>query len=231
LAGWPPISVFRSLALIANSRGNLVHAVEGTAWDIRLHPNNPRDFELSFSANTDATCGRDDVARALCKVAVETRWLHDAVDARSSRWDAIAAAAIGGPLPEGAALGLVHPESPSDIDLTPYSEVLVDDDPGPLRIACRLDVVGLRLLLIVGALPPALPNTGWWVVDPQSGTLIGPSSTHGRFRGTAESAQKLSGGLPPHRPGKSSRLPTHRLGAEIQVMCSAGTASRPSSSK
>jgi hypothetical protein len=225
LAGWPPISVFRSLGLIANRRGNLVDAVKGTAWDLQLDPDDPRLFNLSFEAETNASSRRDDVARSLCKVALETCWLDDPADARSSRWDLIAAAAIGGALPPDIALGLVQPASPSEIDFRPRTRVMVDPDSASLRFACRLEVVGLELLLFVGLRPFVLPSTTWWTLSEATGALEGPGLMYGTFRGMAERSQRIyEDAAEPSR--KSSRLPASRPGTEIRVLRSKDPGSR-----
>jgi hypothetical protein len=218
LAGWPPISVFRWVGLIVNGNRKLVDAVKETAWKIDFDPSNPLVFSLSFEAKTDPASRRDDVARALCKVALETHWLSDPDDAESSRWDPIAAAALGGPLPAQLSLGLVQPTSPSEMSLTPYNEVLVDPDSASLRFVCRLEVVGLELLLFVGLAPAALPNTTWWVLNEATGTLEGPNLMYGTFGATATEAHRISKDEAETRPGKSSHLPTHGSGPTIRVM-------------
>ena len=96
LAAWPPISVFRSLAQIRNRRGRLVDAVEATRWHIELDRDDPRIFRLDAFASTGPASGRDEMARALSKIALETRWLQDAADARSPRWDPTGRAAAEG---------------------------------------------------------------------------------------------------------------------------------------
>jgi hypothetical protein len=191
LTGWPPISVFRSLGQIRNRRGRLVDAVAGTQWHLKLDVDDPRVFELWAITSTDETSGRDEVARALCKVAVEMRWLEDPVDARSERWNPIAAAAIGGPLPPGLTLGLRQPDSIASIDLTPGAEVLVDPQTARLRMVCQLWVVGLRLLLLLNTPAPPLPNTAWWEVDPETGALSGPESMWASFAGQAARATRV----------------------------------------
>jgi len=75
LVEWPPISAFRSLGQLPNRKGRLVDAVEGTRWEIEFHSEDRRTFELRAKVLTDRASRRDDVARALCKIAVETRWL------------------------------------------------------------------------------------------------------------------------------------------------------------
>jgi hypothetical protein len=219
LVSWPPISMFRSLAQIRNRRGELVDAVEKTQWRVKLNPQEPRLFRLRADASTSEGSGRDQVARALCKVALETRWLEDPLDARSNRWDEIAAAAIGGPLPSELAMGLTQPHDVADIDLTPSSDVLVDDDSGALRIGCVLYVVGLRLTLVVGHGPVALPETAWWRIDPSMHKLAGPGSMWADVSGVAASATRsrsLANPDPPRR--HSSRLPTHHAGAKLFLL-------------
>lgn len=218
LAEWPPVSVFRSLGQIANRRGRLVDAVVDTRWHMEFDPKDPYVFQLSAIASIRPASGRDDVARALCKVAVETRWLSDPADARSERWDALAAAAIGGPLPPALVMGLTLPTDVSDIDVTPGSDVLVDDEAPALRMVCQLWVVGLRLLLLIDSPVPPIPSTAWWTVDAETGSLRGPGSMWASFDCRAQAASRLtseSGGEPP--PGRRSQLPTHDPSTRLYV--------------
>ncbi len=161
LAEWPPVSVFRSLAQVSNRRGRLVDAVVDTRWRAEVDAHEPCRFRLRAVASTGPESGRDDVARALCKVAVEARWLHDPDDASRDRWDAVAEAAIGGALPPGLVVGLSLPSDVADIDLTPDCDVLVDARSTQLRMVCGLWVVGLRLLLLLDRPVPAVPRTAW----------------------------------------------------------------------
>src|SRR4051812_12598094 len=46
LISWPPVSVFRSLGLVVNRRGNLVDAFAGTEWEIDFQSADRRQFEL-----------------------------------------------------------------------------------------------------------------------------------------------------------------------------------------
>lgn len=208
LATWPPVSVFRSLAQIANRRGSFVDAVAKTRWSLELEADDPRLFHLRAHASTGPQSGRDDVARALCKIALETRWLDDPVDARSGRWDPVAAAAIGGALPAGLAFGVTRPRDVADIDLRPESEVLVSDH-AELRVACRLEVVGLRLHLLLGSEPPLIPSTAWWTLDPLSSSLRGPNSMWGHFSGRATGVSRLRAGGTDPGSANQSELPTH----------------------
>jgi hypothetical protein len=216
LISWPPVSVFRSLGQIANRRGNLVDAVAATDWEVKLDPADPRQFELLTDARTDGASGREDVARALCKIAVEARWLADPEDARSARWDELAAAAIGGPLPAGLVLGLTQPAGMDDVDLRPAIEMGVGSDPGKLEMYCEARVVGLRLLLTLDCRPPRIPEA-WWDLDPASGQLRGPDSMWGHFRGTADRAVRLTAPAPPPNPRRSIQLPTTKAGHQIQI--------------
>ena len=150
-----PISVFRSLGQIRNRRRRLVDAVAGTRWRLELDADDPREFLLSATADTSRVSGRDDVARALCKIALETRWLQDPVDARSSRWDLVALAAIGGPLPESLAMGLTQPAGIDDIDFRP--ETILRVHPIAPWLVGQVSVAGLRLSLVIGSPPPAVP--------------------------------------------------------------------------
>lgn len=222
LSEWPPVSVFRSLAQIGNRRGRLVDAVAGTRWRLDFDPEDRRLFQLRAAASTGPKSGREDVARALCKVAVETHWLDDPDDARCERWDLVAAAAIGGPLPPGLAMALRQPAEVADIDLTPGCDVLVDSYAAELRVACRLWVVGLELMLLIGSSPPPIPNTAWWTVDPETGRLHGPGSMWACFSGRAETALRIPSPGPEPPPGRSSRLPTDQTSTRLYVL--AGTA-------
>ncbi len=215
LIQWPPVSVFRSLGLIRRRRGGLADAVAGTAWRLVLDESDRRNFSLHVDANTSPASRRDDVARALCKIALETRWLQDHSDARSARWGPIANAAIGGELPGGLAMGLVQPASPFDIDFTPNADVLPTANETPLRFACRVEVVGLVFLLIVSTPPTQMPRTHWWTVDDDTRTLEGADLMWARFDGRAESATRLT--APNSTPAnKRIVLPTVE-GAHVQI--------------
>lgn len=203
LTSWSPISAMRSLSLVANRRGKLVNAVRTTQWQVALNPANPREARIRMDADTGAGSGRDAVARALCKIALECRWMQDQADARSARWDPIAHAAIGGPLPTSLAMGLTLPESIDAIDIRPDCDVLVADRTGPLALGSVLDVVGLRLLLLVGVpVPPPDPLTSWWTVDPQDGALRGPNRMWLDGMVRADHAQRL--------PSTSTAVPKER---------------------
>jgi hypothetical protein len=217
LVAWPPISVFRSLGQIRNRRGRFVDAVALTRWNLELDADDPRLFRLEADASTSPASGRDDVARALCKIAVETRWLEDPADARSSRWDPLAAAALGGPLPAGTVMGLTYPADPGDVDFTPEAQLLVDDAPGPLRLACQVWVAGLRLLLILGTAPRRIPNTAWWTLDPSTNSLDGPNAMWFKFRGGARSATKQTSPPSAERLGRGSQLPTHDERVDLRL--------------
>jgi hypothetical protein len=207
LVEWPPISVFRTLGQIRKRRGGLVDAGKKTRWHLEHDERDPHLFRLEARADTSHESGRDNVARALCKIALETRWLEDAVDARSSRWDAVAAAAIGDPLPPGLVMGLTQPATIADVDLRPDSEVVVFDDAEALRMECQVRVVGLRLFLMIGSTPPSVPNTAWWVLDPRTSSLDGPDSMWARFWGRAKTATPLTSPPADEPSGSSSRLP------------------------
>jgi hypothetical protein len=215
LAEWPPISVFRSLGLVSKRRGGLADAVEGTAWRVDLDESDRRNFSLYVEADTSSTSRRDDVARALCKIALETRWLQDADDARSARWDPIANAAIGGALSSELAMGLVLPASPFEIDLTPRANVLATANEKPLGFGCRVEVVGLTLLLIVGSPPVPMPRTEWWELDNRTGTLAGPSLMWARFHGRADSATRLT--APSDTPAQRRIVLPTVAGAHLQI--------------
>ena len=215
LVEWPPISVFRSLGLVRKRRGGLADAVVGTAWRLELDESDRRNFSLHVDADTSSASRRDDVARALCKIALEIRWLQDPTDARSAHWDPIANAAIGGALPSDLAMGLVQPASPFDIDFTPDADVLATPDEEPLRLACRVEVVGLALLLIVGTPPVPIPRTQWWTLNDETGTLEGPNLMWARFDGRADSAARLT--APSNTPAnKRIVLPTI-AGTHLQI--------------
>jgi len=220
LSEWPPISVFRSLAQVSNRRGRLVDAVVDTRWRTEPDPHDPCGFRLRAVASTGPESGRDDVARALCKVAVEARWLQDPDDARSERWDAVAEAAIGGPLPPGLVMGLSLPSDLADIDLTPDCDVLVDVRSTQLRMVCQLWVVGLRLLLLLDSTVPAVPRTAWWTVDPETGSLGGPGSMWASFDCRARTATRLTAdvGEPPF--ARSTRLPTGDAATRMYLLSS-----------
>lgn len=217
LVAWPPISVFRSLGQIRNRRGRFVDAVAQTSWNLELDANDPRLFRLEANASTGPASGRDNVARALCKIALETRWLEDSADARSSRWDPVAAAALGGPLPAGTVMGLTYRADIGDINFTPETELLVADEPGPLRMASQVWVAGLRLMLILGTGSAPLANTAWWTLDPETNSLRGPNSMWFKFRGGAKSATKLTSPPSPEPSGRSSRLPTHEEHVHLRL--------------
>lgn len=216
LAAWPPISIFRSLMQIRNRRGRLVDAVNGTQWEIAFHPDDRRLFRLFAQAKTGPDSGRDDVARALCKIALQMRWFEDAQDARSRRWDAIAAAALGGPLPETLAMGLTQPRDWSDIDPRPEAQVLVDDGSDQLRIVCQVWVVGLRLLLVIGSPPPTVPDTAWWTLSEGSNSLQGPGSMWADFRGRAQAATRLDSSEV-DGSGDGLQLPTGKDGVTVRL--------------
>jgi hypothetical protein len=213
LAEWPPVSVFRSLAQIPNRRRRLVDAVDGTQWSIDFTSDDRRQFRLHTTAST--VPGRADVARALCKIALETCWLEDPADARSARWDHVALAAIGGPLPEDMVMGLALPTDLDSIDLTPDSEVHVDGEPGPLRMLCSARVLGLRLFLLLGTPHPPIPEIMWWESDAATGSLVGPDEMWACFHAVADSATPLPG--PPVDPPsrRSSRLPSAQKGMHL----------------
>jgi hypothetical protein len=219
LVEWPPISAFRSLGQLRNRKGRLVDAVAGTRWQIEFHSEDRRTFELRVDARTDRGSRREDVARALCKIALEARWLDDPADAGSSRWDALAAAAIGGPLPENLAMGLVQPTQPWDIDLRPEAGVGVLPDCPELRMVCRVSIVGVRMLLVIGGPVPVLPGTAWWIVDRESRELRGPDSMWMRFGGRAATAtrQRSPEPVPGPAAGLASRLPSGSPGMRIYL--------------
>lgn len=219
LVEWPPISIFRSLGQLPNRGGRLVDAVGGTRWDIEFQSEDRRAFALRAEASTAKASRRDDVARALCKVAVETRWVDDRNDARTSRWDALAAAAIGGPLPAGLAMGLMQPTQPAEIDLRPDASVIVDPESSWLHMACRVWVAGVCLLLVLGEPVPAVPGTAWWVVDGDSGELRGPNSMWMQFGAQATTATRQQSPGPVREPvaGRASRLPTARPDMRMYV--------------
>lgn len=215
LVEWPPISVFRSLGLIRKRRGDLADAVSGTAWRLDIDESDRRNFALHVDADTSPKSRRDDVARALCKIALETRWLQDPKDARSARWDPVANAAIGGELPTDLAMGLVQPGSPFDVDLTPDADVLATPNETPLRLGCRVEVVGLALLLIIGAPRAPMPRSQWWTLDDEGSVLEGPDLMWARFDGRADSATPFT--APSDTPAsKRIVLPTV-AGAHLQI--------------
>ncbi len=216
LAEWPPISVFRSLGQVANRRGQLVDAVAGTRWDIALNPKDPRRFVLFALANTGPRSNRDDVARALCKIALETRWLDYPLDARSARWNPIASAAIGGPLPASLLMGLTHPDAPENVNLAPESRVFVDDDFAALRIFGLTFVTGLQLSLLINSHAPLVPRTAWWSADSATGVLTGPDSFWGRFEGAAARATRTTAASSMSSAKNRSALPTEP-GAQLYL--------------
>ena len=228
LVEWPPISVFRSLGQIRNRRRRLVDAVAGTRWHLELDADDPREFLLSATADTSRVSGRDDVARALCKIALETRWLQDPVDARSSRWDLVALAAIGGPLPESLAMGLTQPAGIDDIDFRP--ETILRVHPIAPWLVGQVSVAGLRLSLVIGSPPPAVPRTAWWTLDPAAGSLRGPNSMWARFRGSAASARRITSPLPAEPSSRTSRLPTHREHVDLSLQSPRSPTTRPHAS-
>jgi hypothetical protein len=195
-ADWPPLSAFRTLGQIRNRRGRLQDAVKGTEWSIRFHPTDPNEFCLTVDADTGPDSGREEVARALCKIALETRYLAAPADARSPRWDAVAAAAIGGPLPPSVAMGLKLPASYAELDLGIDSEVIVNPRSSSLQMALRVSVLGLGFILLLETRPTPVPGTGWWVLD-ADGKLTGPPSMFGSFYGRAASVARGSVGQIP----------------------------------
>ena len=203
-ANWPPVSAFRTLAQVRNRRGRLQDAVAGTEWDLRFHPTDPNEFCLKLSADTGPDSGREEVMRALCKIALETRFLEDPADARSSRWDAVAAAAIGGPIPPNLAMGLKLPSNYAALDLAIESDVEVNPRASSLQMVLRLYVVGLGFILLLDTPPPRVPDTGWWVPD-ANGNLTGPASVEASFYGRADSV-KRGPGLEQPSSKHSSRL-------------------------
>jgi hypothetical protein len=205
LANWPPVSAFRTLAQIRNRRGNLVDAVAGTEWEFRQDEKNPLNFELHVDADTGPASGRDDVSRALCKVALETRWFEDPDDARSERWDGIAAAAIGGVPPPTTIVGLFQP---AEIDITPHCDLQVHPEGSPLRFCLILEVVGLALVLLIETAAMPIPGSGEWRIDPDSGSLTGPVSMCMRFRGRATSFERVESSASDPRAHHRSQLPS-----------------------
>lgn len=216
LIEWGPISVFRSLALIKNRKGALIDATVGTDWDIHLNVVDRRLFQMNATADTSTGSRRDDVARALCKIAVETRWLTDPDDARSRRWDELAAAAIGGPLPPSLSMGLLRGRI-EHADLTPACTVQVGPDPEQLGMVCDIRVVGMRLLLLLRARTELLPGTDWWTVDPTTGALAGPNELSIMFGGAATTAKQLTSLNPEPEAKRASRLPTASARKRIYV--------------
>lgn len=192
-AEWPPVLAFRVLAQIRNRRGRLQDATMGTEWNLRFHPTDQREFCLDLKADTGPGSGREEVARALCKIAVETRFLEDPFDTRSQRWDHLAAAAIGGPLPKGLVMGLQIPASIEVLDLGIESGVIVNPRSPELTMCLRLDVIGLTFFLLLDTPPPLLPDTAWWDLG-TDGTLTGPSSMEGSFYGRAAAVRQVPAG-------------------------------------
>lgn len=218
LSSWGPVSAFRALALVRSRTRKLVDAVDDTRWKLSLAPEDPRLFTLSTVVATGPDTRRDGVARALSKIALETRWLDDRADARSARWDPVALAALGGPLPADLIFGLTLPEA-ADMDPRPSSRLMLLEDDYRLRFMCEIRIVGLTFLLLVGSdVRPRLERTAWWEVDPASGSLVGPSSMWAHFVGGANSAQKLTSPSPDPDPRHASRLPTGVDGRRIFVM-------------
>lgn len=195
-AEWPPVSAFRILAQVRNRRGRLQDATKGTEWDLRFHPTDPRAFRVDLRADTGPESGREEVARDLCKIAVESRFLDDPVDARSPRWDTVAATAIGGRLPRGLAMGLKIPANLDAVDLGIESDVIVNPWSTDLQMCLRLHVVGLVFFLLLDTSPLPLPNTAWWVPG-TDGSLAGPSSMDGSFHGRAATVRQVPAGEPP----------------------------------
>jgi hypothetical protein len=194
---WPPVSAFRTLAQVRNRRGRLQDAAKGASWNIRFHPTDPNVFCLELDADTGSDSGREEVARALCKIALETRFLQNPADARSPRWDAVAAAAIGGPLPSTLAMGLKLPASNADLDLTIQSDVKVNPRSSSLQMALRLYALGLGFFLLLETPPPPPdPGTAWWVLG-ADGNLTGPPSMWGSFYGRADSVVRNPRGEEP----------------------------------
>jgi hypothetical protein len=218
LANWGPVSAFRSLALVPNRKRRLVDAVDETQWEVSLDPNDPRLFTLTTVVATGSDTCREDVARALCKIALETRWLDDPADARATRWDPVADAALGGPLPNDLAFGLMLPEA-ADMDPRPSSQLMLLKDDYRLRFLCEIRVVGLTFLLLVGSeIRPTLERTAWWETEPASGSLVGPDSMWASFVGGAESAERRTDATPEPDPRHRSRLPTGVAGHRIYVI-------------
>ncbi len=217
LAQWPPISVFRTLGLLPNRKDRLVDAVERTRWTLSRDPRQPLFVELAVDADTDAGSRRDDVARHLCKIAVEARYPQDPDDACSPRWDEIAAAAIGGPLPDVTAMGLTVPRIEEAI-LNPKCTLHVDPNSPTLRIVCEAWIAGVRFLLLVRGPALDIPDTHWWIVDPASGMLRGPDSISRRFGCLGTSTTRLPPLHTEPQPGRASRLPTGSEHVRVFVM-------------
>lgn len=222
LVEWPPISIFRSLAQVRNRKGSLVDAVPDTRWTVYQSPKDPRDFVLATQGRTSGESGRDDVARALCKIALEARWLSDPSDAEHPRWDPIREAALGGPFPATLVMCLTLPEDIEDIFLEPACEVICTSNADPLQLLCRVEVVGLVLDLFVGSAAFADgQRTAVWVVDEATGELSGPNSVWGDFRARATKATRVTvAGDGPTESGSgrhASVLPTHEPGIHIEL--------------
>jgi hypothetical protein len=222
LVEWPPISIFRALTQTRNRKGSLVDAVPNTRWTVYQSPKDPRDFVLATRGSTNRESGRDDVARALCKIALETRWLKDPSDAAHARWDAIRKAALGGPLPGNLVMCLTLPENVDDVLLEPACDVICTPNADPLQLYCQLNVVGLVLDLFVGNIAVADgQRTAVWVVDEATGALSGPNSVWGNFRARADRATRLTvagdGSSNASSGRHASVLPTHEPGIHIEL--------------
>ena len=209
------------LAQVRSRKGHLPDAVQQTRWDIDLAPGDPRNFVLSVTADTGLDSRREDVARALCKVALESRYREDPLDARHRRWDVVRSAAIGGALPPDLTMWLTHPASINDLNLSTECGLLCSPA-GPLQFACRASVVGLTLHLFVGTPAPAtFAHTAAWRIDAESGRLRGPGEFWGRFHGRAESATKRTIKQRPPADAPSgrhaSRLPSRQPGTTIEI--------------
>ncbi len=216
LVEWPPVSLFRSLGLFENRRGGLVDAVPGTAWRFEHDERNRRSFCLHATADTSSNSRRDDVARSLCKIALETQWLQDPLDARSSRWDPISAAAIGGPLPVNLAMGLTRPAAPHEVDLSPDTDITVTRREEPLRLGALIWLAALRFSLLIDVQPIPLPRTAWWTLDRNSGKLVGPDQMWASFQGRADTATKLTEEPASTSPRHRVVLPSHNH-AHLQI--------------
>lgn len=207
LASWPPVSIFRSIGQIPNRRGNSVDASDGSQWHVQHDRNRPLEFRIDAIGDTGPASGIDNVVRALCKIAVEVRWMIDEEDARIARWDPLAAAAIGGPIPKGIAMGLSRPPNLQSIDLSPACDVIVDEGQDQqFRMCCKVKLASLQFSLLLNTPPMALPQTTWWDLDPKSGTMKGPKFFAVSFQGRAKEATQM----PPETPinsRRSSRLP------------------------
>lgn len=219
LADWPPVSINRTLLQIRNRKGKLVDAAAGTRWRVTLDPDDPRLFELHVEGDVGPDSGRDNVARALCKIALETRCMDDREDARSARWDQLRAAVLGGPLPVGLSMYAHFALSVEELDPTPSVSLDVTPNDANLAFACEVFICGQPLLLTLGAKLGHDPKVAAWTVG-AGGSLVGPNRMWSTMKGIGETARRLDpDAFPTGQTGPdAANLPTGSKRATVRLV-------------